>query len=188
MPTLHKIRYLLALFFILLLIGIVIAVYNKKSVPVAPAPVTGPLPGNVDVALKNARFNEVRNGVPVWELTADHTEYDQKGEIANLREVRMLFHKTSFGKINLTAATGQYFAKTKNVRLKGRIRVTTESGVSFETESLDYDAVRSEFSTDEQVKFRQNRLSLKALGMKLLINSQKARFGKEVDARVEGFK
>lgn len=188
MLPLHKIRYLLAVFFILLVIGIVVAVFNKKTVQVSPEPKSGQLPANIDVALKNARFNEVRNGVAVWELTADKTEYDQTGEIADLTGVKMLFRKTSFGKIILTAEKAHYSAKTRDVQLRKNIKVTTENGVSFETESLDYDAGRSEFRTDEQVTFHQNRLSLKALGMKMFINNQKAKFGSQVDARVKGLK
>ena len=188
MLPLHKIRYLLAIFFILLVIGIVVAVYNKKTVRVSPEPKSGQLPANIDVALKNAKFNELRNGVPVWELTAEKTEYDQTGEIANLVGVKMQFQKTSFGKITLTAAKAQYSSKTRNVRLRENIRVKTETGVSFETESLDYDSIRSEFNSNDHVFFHQNRLSLQAIGMKLFIDAQKAKFGKQVDATVEGFK
>ena len=188
MLPLPKIRFLLALFFILLTIGIVAAVYNKKTGRVSPEPKSGQLPANIDVALKNATFNEVRDGVPVWELTADKTEYDPTGEIASLTGVKMQFPKTSFGKITLTAKKAQYSSKSRNVKLRENIRVTTESGVSFKTESIDYDSTRSEFTTVDLVVFNQNRLSLKAIGMKVFIDNQKAKFVKQVDATVEGFK
>lgn len=188
MLPLHKIRYLLALFFILLVIGIVTAVYSKKTVRVSPEPKSGQLPANIDVALKNARFNELRNGVPVWELTADKTEYDQTGEIADLTGVRMQFQKTSFGKITLTAAKAKYSSKDKSVKLQKNIRVTAENGVIFETESLDYDPVHSEFNSNDRVVFRQNRLFLQATGIKLNIDDEKAVFRKQIAATVEGFR
>ncbi|MGD0586315.1 MAG: LPS export ABC transporter periplasmic protein LptC, partial [Oryzomonas sp.] len=86
----------------------------------------------------------------------------------------------------VTAEKGTYYNKSRNVALRGKVHVVTETGVSFDTETIDYLAAQSQFRTSDEVTCRQQRLTLSARGMELDVASQKARFLTAVDARVAG--
>jgi LPS export ABC transporter protein LptC len=185
-----NIRLALAILVITAIIGIVAAITLKGSRQAAlPEPVSRQLPQNIDMAIHNARFYEVREGTAVWELVAKKAEYDKSGEVAHLSDIRMEFAKTATaGAISVTAAQGTYSSKSRNVALRGKVHVVTETGVTFDTETVDYVASRSQFRTADKVTFRQQRLTLTAQGMELDVKSQKARFLNDVDAGVAGSK
>ena len=183
----RNIRFALALLVTTAIIGIVAAISFKGSRTALPEPVAKPLPQNIDVALHNARFTEMRDGVTIWELVADRAEYDKSGDVAYLSDIHMVFAKTrSNGAITITATKGEYANASRNVRLRGNVHVVTESGIVFDTESLDYLAGLSRFKTSERVDFHSERLSLAAIGMELDVKTETSRFFKAIDAVVEG--
>lgn len=185
MVSFGKIRILLAILITMAIVGIVAAI-SKKGPRRAPMDsVSQQLPQNIDVAMQNARFAEMRNGTAVWELVAERAEYDKSGNVVYLSDIRMEFAKTrTAGAITVTAAKGEYSSKSNNVKLRGKVRVTTDAGASFDTESIDYLANKSQFRTSESVIFRHQRLALSAQGMELNVKDQKARFHRAIDATV----
>ncbi|MGD0585735.1 MAG: hypothetical protein ABSA86_08165, partial [Oryzomonas sp.] len=67
------------------IIGIVAAITLKGSHQAAlPEPSSRQLPKNIDMAIHDACFYEVREGRTVWELVAKKAEYDKSGDIAYL--------------------------------------------------------------------------------------------------------
>jgi len=164
----RNIRFALALLVTTAVIGIATVIYFKGSRTALPEPVSKQLPQNIDVALNNARFTEMRDGVTVWELVADRAEYDKTGDVAYLSNVHMVFAKNrSNGTITVTASKGEYANASRNVRLRGKVHMVTESGMVFDTDSLDYLAGPSLFQTAVRVDFHHERLSLAAIGMEL---------------------
>ena len=183
----RNIRFALALLVTAAIIGIVAAISLKGFRTTSPEPVSQQLPQNIDVALQNARFTEMRDGTTVWELVAKRAEYDKTGEVAYLSDIHMVYAKTrSNGSITLTASRGEYSNASRNIRLRGKVHVVTESGMVFDTESLDYLAETSLFRTADRVDFHHERLSLAAIGMELYAKTETSRFFKPVDAVVEG--
>lgn len=170
------------------IIGIVAAITLKGSHQAAPPePSSRQLPQNIDMAMSDALFHEVRGGATVWELVAKKAEYDKSGDVAYLSDIRMKFAKTpSAGALTVTAMKGTYYNKSRNVALRGKVHVVTETGGSFDTEAIDYLAANSQFKTSDEVTCRQQRLTLTARGMELDVANQKARFLKTVDAKVAG--
>lgn len=183
----RNIRLVLALLVTAASIGIVAAIFLKGSRTPLPEPVSQQLPRNIDVALQNARFTEMRDGVTVWELVADRAEYDKTGAVAYLSDIHMVYAKSrTNGSITVTASKGEYSAASRNIHLRGKVHAVTESGMVFDTESLDYLAEKSLFHTAERVKFHHQRLILAATGMELDAKTETSHFLSSVDAVVEG--
>jgi LPS export ABC transporter protein LptC len=188
MVSTGNIRLAVAILVTSAIIGIVAAITLKGSHQAAlPEPSSRQLPKNIDMAIHDASFYDVREGTTVWELVAKKAEYDKSGDIAYLSDIRMKFAKTrSAGTLTVTAEKGTYYNKSRNVALRGKVHVVTETGVSFDTETIDYLAAHSQFRTEDLVTCRQQRLALTARGMVLDAANQKARFLTAVDARVAG--
>lgn len=183
----RNIRLVLALLVTTVVIGIVAAISFKGSRTDLPEPVSQQLPQNIDVVLNKASFKNIRDGVTVWELLAERTEYDKTGAVAYLTDVHMTFAKTrTNGTITVTAARGEYNNTSRNVHLQGKVHVVTQSGMVFDTDSLDYLAGPSMFRTVERVDFHHDRLSLAAIGMELDVKTEISHFFKQIDAVVEG--
>ncbi len=182
------IKPLLALLVIAAIAGIVTVVF--RSGPHDSAPVQSAhqqLPHNIDVALKKARFSEIKDGLVVWELVAERVEYDKSGDTAYLSDIRMEFqHTRSHGMVTVTADRGEYSSVAKTVRLNGHVHLVTEDGASFKTDSIIYTGANAQFSTADPVIFRHQRLRLTAVGMKLGVNNQLARFSSTVSAIISG--
>jgi LPS export ABC transporter protein LptC len=181
----RNIRFALALLVTTVTIGILAAISFKGARTALPEPVSKQLPQNIDVALNNARFTDMRDGKKVWELDAGRAEYDKTGDIAYLSDVKMVFIKSrTNGKITVTSSRGDYVNTSRNIRLYGKVHVVTESGIVFDTESLDYLAEPLLFKTVERVDFHHERLSLAAIGMELDVKAETTRFFKLIDAAV----
>lgn len=183
----RNIRLVLALLVTSAIVGIVAAISLKGFRTTTPEPVSLQLPQNIDVALHNARFTEMRGGTVVWELVAERAEYDKTGDMAYLSDIHMVYAKSrTNGSITLTASKGEYSNTSRNIRLRGKVHVVTESGMAFDTDSLDYLAESSLFRTAEHVDFYHERLSLAATGMEFYAKTETSRFFKTVDAVVKG--
>lgn len=183
----RNIRFVLALLVAAAIAGIVAAITLKGLHTTSPEPVSQQLPQHIDVALQNARFTEMRNGTTVWELVAEKVEYDKTGDVAYLTNIRMVYAKSrTNGAITLTASKGDYSNITKNIRLRGKVHMVTDSGMVFDTESLDYLAKSSLFRTADPVLFHHERLSLAATGMEYFAKTETSHFLKSIDAVVKG--
>ena len=171
------------------IICIVIAISRNGSNHSTPVPSAfQELPQNIDIALKQARFSEMKEGSVAWELVAEKVEYDKSGEIAHLTGgIGMdFFGSKTRGAVKVTADSGEYLINNKNITLRGKVHLLTEDGASFDTDSIDYTAAISQFKTADAVTFRQERLTLRATGMEMDVKDQQARFIKLVDATVAG--
>lgn len=184
------IRPVLAIFVTMVLIGIVAFIFRSGSHDRIPEQTAHrKLPQHIDIALKKARFSEMREGSVVWELVAEQVEYDKGGEIAHLGDIQMNFVRSrKSGAISVTAEHGDYSIDKRDVKLHGKVHVETEDGVSFDTESIEYRALKSQFKTMDQITFRQQRLTLTAIGMEMNVKDQRAQFFKQIAATVAGAK
>jgi LPS export ABC transporter protein LptC len=182
----RNIRLALALLVVTAIFGIVAAIFLNGSTSAPPETVSQQSSPSVDLTLRNARFTEVRNGVTAWTVTAERAEYSKEGEIAHLSGIRMVFaKKRTLGGMTVTADRGTYSTKSRNVSLRGKIHMTTDSGIIFDTNTLDYLASASRFVTADSVAFRQQRMRLTAQGMDLEVDDQVAHFHSAVNAVVE---
>jgi LPS export ABC transporter protein LptC len=185
MVTPGNIRLLLAVLTVTMIIGILAAISFKSLRQPSSKPAPQQLPRNIDSAMHHARFSEMRDGAPVWELIAERAELDNRSDLANLTTIRMEFAATrSAGAITVTAEKGTFSNGSRNVVLRGKVHMQTASGISFDSEALDYLAASSLFRTSLPVTFRDHRLTLQAVGMEMRVPEQTCRFFSKIDAIV----
>jgi len=185
----RNIRLALALLVMSAIIGIAAVIFQRGSRPTPPEPISQQVPLDVDLALSRARLSEVHGNTTVWTIVSDRAEYDKKGEAVFLTGVRMDFSQNkAAGPIVVTSEKGTYHTKSKNIALRGRVHVTTGSGIVFDTDTLNYEASSSRFRTADRVRFRQQRMTLTARGMDLNVNDHTAQFNGAVEAVVSGMR
>jgi LPS export ABC transporter protein LptC len=177
------IRRVLALLVVVSAAGVTFVVLRGERGPTPIQPVNQQLPRTIDVSLKKARFSEIKDGRLVWELVADRVDYDKEGGRAYLSDIIMeLQGDGPQESVRVTADRGEYSSSGNSVRLNGTIRVSTEKGARFETDSVLYAGANDQISTGDPVKFQQQRLQLTAIGMDLGVKNQRAHFHSAINA------
>ncbi|HIJ80689.1 MAG TPA: LPS export ABC transporter periplasmic protein LptC [Desulfuromonadales bacterium] len=189
MPSSLHITPLLAAVATLAAIGVAVFILRDGAGEAAPQlRGMGQPSRSVDVALKKARFSEIKGGQVAWELTAERVEYDKGGGVARLTDgIRIDFSKNGpRDAVTVTAQRGDYLSAANLVQLRGKVHLQSGNGATFDTESLDYTSANSRFTTAAPVTYSEDRLRLKSTGMELGVKEQSVRFLAVVDATVSG--
>ncbi|MDR3554891.1 MAG: LPS export ABC transporter periplasmic protein LptC [Syntrophobacteraceae bacterium] len=118
----------LAQVFILLIIVslcVVLAagVWRKKTQPVSKL-AKHTAPAEEEMKLKDMKFTEMQEGKRYWTLHATEAKYFQDEQKTLLENVHLTFYLDQAGaELQLTSKEGVLYAGTKNIDLKGDIRV-----------------------------------------------------------------
>ncbi len=126
------------------------------------------LPENVDLGLDRVHYSQNENGKKSWSLDADRANYQRKEEELALTGVELVFYDTGhFGTLHLTADTGTLDQKQELIDVQGDVRIVTENGEQFQSESLRYDFSRRLITTRDPVHMQGKQLEMTGVGMKL---------------------
>jgi LPS export ABC transporter protein LptC len=141
------------------------------------------LPSNVDVAMDQLQFSEVKDGVKKWDLTADKAEYEKAKELTKLTRPKMTLpagggHEAMV----ITADKADYFNATRDVKLFGNVVLTSEKGLRFTTDRAEYIAARSQITTNDRVRMSKGGLTVNGVGMDLSTITRDAKVRSNVTA------
>jgi LPS export ABC transporter protein LptC len=186
MQKLNKIRQLLALAIVVASIYLAATIALKVVRGKGPAELLPRLAKNIDVSLQKIHFTETKKGVKQWDLVAERAEYDKENEVTRLNGIRLVFTgDKSTGDITLTADHGEYFTKSKDVRLEGNVVAKSASGMEFTTSQAMYRAGRSVIETPARVKFSDGKLVVEGVGMELMTETRRIRILHDVTASMQ---
>ena len=77
----------------------------------------------VDVEIENFKVTHENKGVKEWELKADLAQVNNKQDLTKLRNVEMVLHKGEGKQYIISADSGIYKSKTKDVSLDGNVKL-----------------------------------------------------------------
>jgi LPS export ABC transporter protein LptC len=77
----------------------------------------------VDVEIENFKITHENKGVKEWELKADLAQIDNREELTKLQNVEMILHKGENRQYVISADSGVYKSKTKDVDLDGNVKL-----------------------------------------------------------------
>ena len=101
-------------------------------------------------------ISEERNGVKIWELTAEKAIVDIKTQNAELRNLVGHFYQADGKSIELRAKYGIFDNSNKNVHVEGDVTVTTEDGAKLTSGKLDWINNDSMLIATEKVKIAKD--------------------------------
>ena len=126
------------------------------------------LPENVDLGLDRVHYSQNENGIESWVLDADRAAYQRKDEELALTGVELTFFNAGrFGDVKLNAAGGILRQKQKLIDLQGDVRILTDTGEQFQSETLQYDYAKRLATTDDPIIMWGHQLTLTGKGMDL---------------------
>ena len=129
--------------------------------------------------LSNITYTQIENGIKTWELKAQEARMIENKKVA-LKEIKVTFFLKDGTPLYVKAKTGWLDLNTKDMELKGNVKLWQNNGFVFLSDYLKYMQARSVFFTESPVTLEGNGMQLMADGMKYFVNTKKWIFSPRV--------
>ncbi len=83
----------------------------------------------IDVEIENFRVTHEVKGVKEWELKADLAQINNAADLTNLTNVEMILHKGENNQYVISADSGTFREKTKDVNLTGHVKLVGSASI-----------------------------------------------------------
>jgi len=152
--------------------------------PMAQSPRPRPVP---EIRITNFHLVESKSGVKLWEIWGDLAEVFEKEGVAHVtkvsRQVTVAFHSEE-GKLTSHSDKATINMRTKDVRLQGKVRATSEQGSTLQTEALNWSAEDRRLYTQLPVTLAKGGLVSRGVGMEAETTLERVRLFGRVRSRV----
>lgn len=181
-----SLRNLLAVVILLLAIVLTVAVVRNFHGD-GPAEVLEELPENVDLALREVRFSETREGVRKWMMVADSAAYNAGSGVTNVENIRMtFFDRAGHETVKLNSRQGKVQTESGEVTLSGDVVMTSVRGYTIRTERLLYRKSDDVILSDTPVKFSSAWMELSGRKLRLQVQDQQMTLSGDVRTLIKG--
>lgn len=139
-----------------------------------------------DQEARDFTLTESSEGRKSWTLWSSYAAMYNDRNLVDARTVRIDFFDRE-GKKNstLTADQGIVFQRTNDLEARGKVRVTTESGVTLETDSLRWQNARGKIVSDAFVRVTRNGDVVTGYGFESDATLEHFHLAREVRAEVQ---
>ncbi|HNR12480.1 MAG TPA: LPS export ABC transporter periplasmic protein LptC [Thermodesulfobacteriota bacterium] len=177
----------LAIAALLIFVGVAVIVVNRlflSSEPDSTVSLPAESTNEADYVIKGINYVSTdKNGVKVWELTAQTAEYFDDQGLIEFDQVSIAFFTKEGHAYALRADVGIVNTETQDFRVSGNVSGSSEKDdVSFRTQSLQYQAGIQEVRTEDTVFLESSRFKLKGQGMVLDLQKEKVYLLHNVEA------
>ena len=102
-------------------------------------------------------ITEEKDGVKLWEMTADKIKMDSVTQLAEFDKVDGKFYQDDGKVLKITAKKGVYNQQTKDVHVEGDVVLVDADGAKLTGKNLDWDSKQETLTATEDVKiFRED--------------------------------
>jgi LPS export ABC transporter protein LptC len=139
-----------------------------------------------DQEARDFTLTESSEGKKSWTLWSSYAAMYNDRNLVDARTVRIDFFDRE-GKKNstLTADQGLVFQRTNDLEARGKVRVTTESGVTLETDSLRWQNARGKIVSDAFVRVTRHGDVVTGYGFESDATLEHFHLAREVRAEVQ---
>lgn len=100
----------------------------------------------------NNTISEEKDGVKIWDLTADHIDVDIDSRNAELTGLTGHFYQKDGRSAEVKADHGSYDNETKDIKIDGNVQITTSDGAELTSDELLWTAEQGMLSAIGQAK------------------------------------
>jgi len=139
-----------------------------------------------DQEARDFTLTESMEGRKSWTLWATYAAMYNDKNLVDARTVRIdFFDKEGKKNSSLTADQGIVFQRTNDLEARGKVHVTTESGVTLETDSLRWQNARGKIVSDAFVRVTRNGDVVTGYGFESDATLEHFHLAREVRAEVQ---
>lgn len=163
-------------------LALLIALAAIIKINVSKPKMLNKLEEGVDLQIKGFVYTEVGDAKTKWEVKAETATYNKNQNIAVFDKVQMKL-TTSNGKVFLISADkGQMFTDQKNVEIKEKVVIVSDTGDKFSTDYLKYSDAEKKFYTDAEITMENKRMKITGKGLVVFMNKEELQIPSTVKA------
>ena len=175
MLRIEKARKVLLCFALLVILVVVVISFkdgSKKEI-IPEAQKKEAASDEADVKLEKVTYSTVNeDNIKEWELKADSARYFEDRELLFLEAVEVTLY--SDDKIyHLTGDEGRFNTKTRDIEIKGQVKVVMPDSTKLRTETLNYDHQKKLMTSEDKVSITRGKVTIKGVGVVINLNEKK---------------
>lgn len=126
------------IFLTVLALGFVsMVIWVVKTTPDSPPPIEKvEIPKTMEY--EGNTISEEKNGVKLWDLTADKIVVGIETQVADLKNVTAHYYNPDGRSIEIKSSIGVYNNVNRNVHLEGKVKIATSEGAELTADKLDW--------------------------------------------------
>ena len=107
-------------------------------------------------------ISEEKNGVKIWEMTAEEILVDTETQDLTLKNLSGKFYQTNGTVVSIKAPAGFYQVKDKNIKMDGGVKVESSDGAKFDAQKLLWQSAGQILTGEENVKITKEDMAATA--------------------------
>ena len=143
---------------------------------------------NTKFHLQDFHRVEVKNGSPIWEVSARDAKYHALEQLAFVNEATVLIYKNHKPQIRFRSDEGKLFLKGESLEraeLQGNIEVEMEDDLRFKADEAAYDRGTGEISSQGKVVIFGPGYQVIGVGMRMSLDGQTVDLLRQVESQFE---
>lgn len=106
---------------------------------------------NKSMSYSGNTIAEAKNGVKIWEMTAEFIEVDAATQNVTLKNINGKFYQPNGIVVTLTAPQAKYEAKVKNITIDGGVHATTTDDSDLKAQKMFWDAEAQTLTGEQNI-------------------------------------
>jgi lipopolysaccharide export system protein LptA len=198
--SMKRLRLILGIASLIIVAGIVIVLivtYNRRNeaadVPEIPGEdlvggeiTSGEVPASLEA--RTITYTESQDGNTLWEINADEARFYKDEDRSEFDNIDVVFFYQDTYELTLSGDRGVLDNTSKNIDLSDNVTITAWEDYVLTTDTLHFDSVGDEISTDDPVTLTGTDLSFHGTGLTLDLETEELFVHEDVvtDINVEG--
>jgi LPS export ABC transporter protein LptC len=138
-----------------------------------------------DLYVRDFQFTEVGDPDTVWNIKADSARYMRNENIVVLDRVMVEMIRSDGTIYYLKGDEGRFHTDSKDMFISGNVEILSEHGDQVTTDYLMYSDAEKKASTDAMVTMKNDYVTLRGVGLTILMNRNHLVLLSEVDALID---
>jgi len=143
-----------AIIFTFIALGVALIYWAIVTQPTPQSKDVQPTTENKSMSYSGNTITEAKNGVKIWEMTAEFIEVDATTQNVTLKNMNGKFYQTNGIVVTLTAPQAQYEAKAKNITIDGGVHATTTDDSDLKAQKMFWDAEAQTLTGEQNIILR----------------------------------
>jgi len=143
-----------AIIFTFIALGVALIYWAIVTQPTPQSKDVQPTTENKSMSYSGNTITEAKNGVKIWEMTAEFIEVDATTQNVTLKNMNGKFYQPNGIVVTLTAPQAQYEAKAKNITIDGGVHATTTDDSDLKAQKMFWDAEAQTLTGEQNIILR----------------------------------
>jgi len=136
----------------------------------------------VDLQVMKVHYTEATEEGVKWEVNADSAQYRKKENLAVFKNPKIKLMMPNGRIFVLSGNEGFLHQDSKDMEISGDVRLVSNNGDSFKTDSLKFSGREKRFFTTSPVSLKNSRIQIDAKGMSISLQDEHLSLLSEVKA------